>query len=200
LHTFDKAWQARALAGEEAAVKELTSAVLGPLYRFCLYRVGRNQHWCEEVVQETLLRALGELDRYDPDRASGNILAWLTGLARNEIQRTLTREKNASLQTLWARMDRDLLAVYGRMAETPFDDQTVEREETRELVNAAMAQLPDHYREALEKKYVDGQSVRDLAQTWKVTEKAVESMLTRARQAFRMTFMALTKNLGTELA
>ena len=63
----------------------------------------------------------------------------------------------------------------------------------------ARVQLPPSYREALEAKYVAGKSVREIAALWQVTEKAVESQLTRARQAFRTAFLALARNLGTEL-
>ncbi len=197
--TFDAAWRARALRGDPAAAQALADATLSPLFRFCLYRVGRNRHLCEEVVQETLLRALRDLDHYDPPRAKDNIFPWLTGLARNEIHRVLAREKaSISLESLWDRMDSELLGLYARLDSEPFADELLLREETRELVNATMAQLPPHYREALEAKYVTGKSVRDLAGLWSTTEKAVESQLTRARKAFRATFLALTRNLGAE--
>jgi RNA polymerase sigma-70 factor (ECF subfamily) len=198
--TFDHAWRRRALAGDAAAVHDLAAAALTPLYSFCLYRVGRKRHLCEEVVQETLVRALRELTKYDPDRAGGDIFPWLTGLARNEIQRVLARERPlVSLEQLWGRMDRELLALYARLESEPFDEELLRREETRRLVNATMAQLPPQYREALEAKYLSGRSVRDLAERWHVSEKAVESQLTRARKAFRAAFLALTRNLEPEL-
>lgn len=200
MHSFDASWRQRALRGDQRAVEELTGAVLEPLYRFCLYRMGRNQHLAEEVVQETLLRALRDLEHYDPGRAGNNIFSWLTGLARNEIQRALGREKADSWQQLWAKLDKELLAAYARLDQELMEDNVLQREETRELVNTAMAQLPEHYREALEGKYLDGKSVRELAESWRVTEKAAESLLTRARKAFRMTFLTLSHNLGTELA
>jgi RNA polymerase sigma-70 factor (ECF subfamily) len=178
----------------------MVGAVLQPLYGFCLYRVGRNQHLCEEVVQETMLKAIRELRNYDPARANGNIFPWLTGLARNEIQRLLSREKAAaSLQSLWLKMDEELLAIYSRLEAEPLADEVLRREETRELVNATMSQLAPHYREALEAKYLDGKSVRDMASASNVTEKAMESQLTRARKAFRETFLALSRNLEAEL-
>ena len=62
-----------------------------------------------------------------------------------------------------------------------------------------MSQLPQHYREALEAKYVLRQSVREIATDRSTTEKAVESLLTRARQAFRESFLALARNLNTEV-
>ena len=193
---FDADWRARALHGDAPAVQMMADALLEPLYRFCLYRVGRNRHLCEEVVQETLVRALRDLDHYDPPRANNNIFPWVTGLARNEIHRVLNRERaGVSLETLWAKMDGELLSLYARLDSEPFADEVLLREETRELVNATMSQLPPHYREALEAKYVTGKSVRDLAQLWRTTEKAVESQLTRARKAFRATFLALTRNL-----
>jgi RNA polymerase sigma factor (sigma-70 family) len=96
-------------------------------------------------------------------------------------------------------MDRELLAIYRKLELEPFSDELLQREETRELVNTTMSQLPPHYREALEAKYVGGRSVRDLAALWSISEKAVESLLSRARQAFRATFLALTRSLEVGL-
>ena len=194
--TFDAGWRARALKGDEAAVRLLADEALQPLYAFCLYRVGRNRHLCEEVVQETLVRAIRELERFDPERSANDIFPWLTGLARNEIHRVLSQEKAAvSLEVLWARMDRELLAVYTKLDSELFSQTVLKREETRELVNATMSQLPPHYRETLEAKYIRGRSIHDIAQLLSLSDKAVESQLTRARQAFRATFLALSRNL-----
>jgi RNA polymerase sigma-70 factor, ECF subfamily len=198
--TFDASWRRRALAADAEAVTAFAEAVLQPLYGFCFYRVGRNRHLCEEVVQETLVRALRDLERYDPARAGNNIFPWLTGLARNEIHRVLGRERaSVSLESLWCRMDQELHALFDRLESEPLAEDVLVRQETRELVNATMSQLPPHYREALEAKYVNGKSVRDLATSWRTSEKAVESQLTRARKAFRATFLTLSRSLGTEL-
>src|SRR5436190_13117510 len=122
-NNFDAAWRQRALRGDPDAVHSLVAGALAPLYSFCLYRVGRNRHLCEEVVQETLLRAIRDLANYEPDRARHNIFPWLTGLARNEIHRVLGRERSVSLETLWANMDRELLAIFSRLEQEPFADE-----------------------------------------------------------------------------
>ena len=75
----------------------------------------------------------------------------------------------------------------------------LQREETRDLVNATMAQLPDHYRESLEEKYVEGRSQREMAERRQMTEKALESQLSRAREAFRATFLALSRRAQMEV-
>lgn len=188
------------MAGEPAAVARLADAMLRPLYGFCLWRVGRDRHLCEEVVQETLVRAIGSVEDYDPARAGGDIFRWLTGLARNEIRRVLSRRRMsvASLESMWERIDAELLAVYARLDQTEFNDDLLEREETRQVVSATLSQLPQHYRQALEAKYVEGRSVRDMATAGHTSEKAIESLLTRSREAFRATFLSLTRNLNVE--
>lgn len=198
-HAFDSRWRVRALAGDANAVATLADATLAPLYRFCFHRVGNNHHLCEEIVQETLVRGIRQLEAYDPTRSDGRILPWLTGLARNEIRRVLAREKpTAPLTAIWERLDSELLEVYQRLESEPFSDASLEREETRDLVNATMSQLPIHYQEVLEAKYVLGQTVRAMANALDLTEKTVESRLTRARAAFRATFQALTQPLNVE--
>jgi len=197
--TFDSSWRARALDGDEQAVGRLAEYAIRPLYRFCLCRVRGNRHVCEEVVQETLLRAVRDLDRYDPLRSGGRIFAWLTGLARNAIRRALAREPSAAaLQEFWSRMDGELLGLYAMLDSEPFDDDLIDRRETAEMVNATMAQLPPHYGTALETKYVHGRTVRDVAAALGTSVKAAESVLSRARRAFRETFLALARNVPVE--
>jgi RNA polymerase sigma-70 factor (ECF subfamily) len=197
---FDSSWRKRALAGDAGAIRHLADSALAPLYQFCLYRVGRDRHICEEVVQETLCQAIRELRNYDPGRSNNSIFGWLTGLARNHIQRVLGRDKQAvSLEAMWARMDRELMEVYARLDSQVFEEDLLEREETREMVNVTMSQLPQHYQAALEAKYVQGRSVREIAAASAMSEKAAESMLTRAREAFRETFLALARNLNVEV-
>jgi RNA polymerase sigma-70 factor, ECF subfamily len=198
---FDSSWRRRALAGDAAAIRHLADSALTPLYQFCLYRVGRDRHVCEEVVQDTLCQAIRDLSHYDPSRSHNSILGWLMGIARNHIRRVLGRDgkRAVSLEALWSRMDKELLDVYARLDSQVFDADLLEREETRDMVNVTMSQLPQHYRAALEAKYVRGQSVREIATASSMSEKAAESMLTRAREAFRETFLALARNLNVEV-
>ncbi len=199
--TYDAQWRKAAIGGDAAAIARLASEALAPLYRFCFYRVGGRRDISEDVVQETLVRAIKDLNKYDPDRAGDDIFPWLTGLARNEISRVLRREQNAaSLQALWQRMDDDLRRLYAQLESEPFADEVIAREETREMVNATMSQLPAKYRDALEAKYMLGKSVREMAQSLSKSEKSVESQLGRARRAFRESFLALARNLDVEVS
>jgi RNA polymerase sigma-70 factor (ECF subfamily) len=188
------------LAGDGAAVDRLAEEALVPLFRFCFYRLGGDRYRCEEVVQETLIRAIGEMHRYDPARSDNDIFPWLAGLARNEIQRSLAQHRaGADLVELWQRMDEEMRRIFAGLNGQPLADELLERDETRQMVGATMSQLPAKYRDALEAKYLHGRSVRDIAAGLRETEKAIESRLTRARQAFRETFTALAKQLDIDV-
>ncbi len=52
-------------------------------------------------------------------------------------------------------------------------------------MEATLDALPGRYGEALEWKYIDGLSVREIAERLTLSEKAAESVLTRARESFR---------------
>ena len=74
--------------------------------------------------------------------------------------------------------------------------RTLEREETHDLVGAALASLPPKYQDVLVDKYVHSLPVAQMARGRKKSPKAVESLLTRARVAFRRTFELLAGRLS----
>jgi RNA polymerase sigma-70 factor, ECF subfamily len=194
---FDRRWHAKALAGDSESVALLARQVLGPLFRFCYHRLGRNQALAEDVVQETLLIAIERLETYDSARSGGRIWGWITGLARNEIRRALSRyEQGFSLQQFWESADVRLLEALRHIESEAISDADVVRNETRQLVNVTMSQLPVHYQQALEAKYMNGESLRQIAAALSLSVEAVESLLSRSRRAFRETFEILSRPKG----
>jgi RNA polymerase sigma factor (sigma-70 family) len=148
-----------------------------------------------------MLRAIRELDRYEPARSHNSIFGWLTGLARNEIRRSLAREQPLhQFQSFWNKVDIELASVFADLETETINDEVLQRHETSQMVNATMAQLPPHYQEALQAKYVHGLSVREVALLLQASEKAAESVLSRARTAFRSTFLALARNWNVEFS
>ena len=61
----------------------------------------------------------------------------------------------------------------------------LDRRELARLVQVTLDHLPGRYGDALEWKYLQGLSVEEIAERLGLGCKAVESLLTRARQAFR---------------
>ena len=79
---------------------------------------------------------------------------------------------------------------------SPTEEQRIQREHIAVLVQRILDHLPVRYGRALEWKYLDEIPVREIAARLGLSEKAAESLLTRARAAFR----TLVATIAPELA
>ncbi len=192
-HQRDFELAQRVARGERAAGDELVARHLDGVYRFLLYRVGRDVSLAEDLAQDTLLTALDRIGTYD-GRAS--LHAWLCGIARNHVRGGVRRRRPTSLEDLLAESDADIDAILARIEHEPLPDEVLEREETRALVGATLSSLPLPYRDALVEKYVEGRSVPESAAQSGRHVKAVESTLHRARKAFGEVFTLLARRRG----
>ncbi len=168
----ERVWRERGLrdavlAGDETAWKTLYQEAFAGLYAYVLWRCGGLRDAADEIVQETWLTAVRRIGRFDPAR--GAFAGWLSGIAANHLRNYFRR----------SRRERHPSGRLRDAARRPDDPERAER------VARALAALPDHYEAALRAKYLDGRSVADIAAAGGETPKAVESLLTRARQAFR---------------
>ena len=180
---------------DRAAIGRFYDAHVDGLYAFVFYRVGRDQTLAEDVVQETFTVALAKRTSYDPAR--GSVGSWLTVLSRNVIRDHLrAHRKSDELQQTWERVDATLAQVFAAMADRPLPGEVLERAETRDLVHMAVANLPEQYRTALTRKYVDGESLETLSRELGISVDATKSLLARARRAFRDTFATLSAHFS----
>ncbi|HEY4243897.1 MAG TPA: sigma-70 family RNA polymerase sigma factor [Kofleriaceae bacterium] len=184
-----------AAAGDREAIARFYEAHIEALYAFVFHRVGKDPALTEDVVQETFTRAFRQISQFDPAR--GATTSWLTVVSRNAIRDALRDAKRAdSLAGAWQRIDATLAQTFAAMAERPLPGEILERAETRDLVQMAIANLPEQYGIALTRKYVDGASLDALAGELGLSVDATKSLLARARRAFRDTFATLTTNLS----
>jgi len=192
-----------AQAGDQGAIARFYDAHVDGLYTFIYYRVGRDTALAEDVVQETFAIALARgvdhhpARRSDYDPARGSTASWLTVLSRNVIRDHLKAHRRSDeLAAAWERIDATLAQTFAAMAERPLPGEVLERAETRDLVHMAVANLPEQYRTALTRKYVDGESLETLAGELGISIDAAKSLLARARRAFRDTFATLSVHLS----
>lgn len=83
----DRALVSRCLAGDSAAIRSLVEGCQGAVYGLC-YRMLRHRQDAEDVTQETFVRALGSLHRWDSERP---LLPWLLAIAANRCRTALSR-------------------------------------------------------------------------------------------------------------
>lgn len=182
---------AAAAGGDRDAITRLYDEHVDGLYAFVFYRVGGDAALAEDVVQETFAQALRRRDEYDAGR--GSIATWLSTLSRNIIRDQLRAHRRGDeLAAAWQQIDQSLGQIFAALAHSPLPGEVLQRSETRDLVNMAIANLPEVYRTALTRKYVAGESLEQIAAALGISADAAKSLLARARRAFRETFSALS--------
>jgi RNA polymerase sigma-70 factor, ECF subfamily len=183
----DRFLVARLLRGDEEAFAEFFDRNFAPLVRFALPRVG-DEHAAEEVVQATLCRAVRKLASY---RGEAALLTWLTTICRREISTYFEQRKKVPPMIDLSDDLPEVRAVLESLgAESLSTESSIQRRELARIVHAVLDHLPGRYGDALEWKYIDGFSVAEIAERLSLAPKAAESLLTRARTAFRDAFKA----------
>lgn len=153
---------------------------LHEVYGFVFHLVGGDRAVAQDLTQETWLEAVDGIDHCDPAR--GSFRNWLFGIARKRValhyrRRALTGP-STSLGDQFAEV-----ADLGDLSVLP--EEVLEQAERVSVVRAAMVLLPPDRREVLLWKYAEGLSVAAIAVRMGRTAKAVESLLSRAREQMR---------------
>jgi RNA polymerase sigma-70 factor, ECF subfamily len=174
----------RMLEGDERAFNAFFENYFARIYRFALPRLNGDVEAAREVVQATLSKAMRKLPDY---RGEAAVFTWLCQICRREAVDYLRANRRhtdrvvliddqpqlrAAIEALEAPEEFDLLKSCGRS-------------ELGRLVQSVLDRLPSRYADALEWKYVEGLTVDEIADRLGIGQIAVQSMLARARTAFR---------------
>ena len=176
----------RMLDGDENAFDEFFADYFPRLFRFAVLRL-RDPDAAEDLVQNSLIAAVRHLGSW---RGEATLFTWLCTICRREIS---AWEKRTARRGIVSLTDDDpglraALESIGAAADAP--DVGLARADTGRIVQLALDHLPPRYSRALEWKYLEELTVDDIAGRLQCTPKAAESLLTRARAAFRDAFAA----------
>jgi RNA polymerase sigma-70 factor (ECF subfamily) len=179
MDSSERVWRERGLhaailAGDGRAWNTLYADGFDGLYAYVRWRCAGLHDLADEIVQETWLIAVRRIRSFVPE--NGSFAGWLRGIAvnviRNHLRRGVSHKHGAPIP----------------VATQPSEDDALQQGEEAERIAKTLAALPEHYEAVLRAKYLDGQSVAEIAAERGESSKAVESLLTRARQAFRETY------------
>jgi len=176
-HSDEAELRAAVLEGNAWAWRTLFDRHFGALYVYVLARSGRDRMWAEDVVQEIWLKAALGMGDFDPAR--GGFEGWLRGIAENQLRNQRRRE---SLRRA---------APLSTAAEATVATNAAEHVELRDGVALTFAAIAPHYQAVLRAKYEERLPTAEIAAQWGTTPKSVESLLGRARAAFRDAFRRL---------
>lgn len=189
----DHAIARRILGGDRDAFRQLFDQYFPRLYRYVLARLDGDHDGAQEVVQLTFCKAIERLDSYRGDAA---LYTWFQQVCRNTLLDYCRANQRRRHLVLPLEERPDVRAILDTIAAPVAGEPEHQawRVDVQRLVQATVDALPDRYGEVLELKYVDGLAVKQIAQRMALTDKAAESLLARAREAFRA---AITEMAGT---
>lgn len=172
------------VAGSDEALETFYQRYFTRLYRFVYYQVGGTHDDAQDVLQDALIAALRSLHSY---RGDSSLYSWLCGVAWNkaaDFRRREYRMAQVEQRSIKKLQENEELEA------GPSPDNALVHQESRERVHETLQTLPEHYRQVLVLKYAEGLPVADIAQIMRRTFKSTESLLTRARSAFRESYGA----------
>ncbi|MEW6364751.1 MAG: sigma-70 family RNA polymerase sigma factor [Acidobacteriota bacterium] len=185
----------RLLAGEEAAFLELVRTHHGRLIRLALTFVA-DRSVAEEVVQETWLGVLNGLRSFE---GRSSLKTWICRILANRAKSRAVREgRMISFASLAESDGEDEPAVEperftsaGRWSQPPESwsgdtpEKLVLREETRAVLDEAIAELPPIQRAVLTLRDVEGVDSASICNVLEITETNQRVLLHRARSRLR---------------
>lgn len=172
------------LAGDETAFRTFFDSYFPRVYRFALPRLGSDVEATKEVVQSTLTKAVRNLAGY---RGEAALFSWLCQICRRQIVDYLRANKRYSENVVLIDDTPELRAALDAV-EAPARDEPSQGygdDETKRLVQSVLDRLPARYGDVLEWKYIEGRSVEEIGALLGIGHTAAQSVLARARTAFR---------------
>lgn len=173
------AWQ----AGDEGAFERIVEGYSSQVYALLTRFLGTRQNR-EDLVQDVFLRVLRARDRYEPTARFSTFLYRITfNIAVNETQRGAARER-ALTSVDAVKQDGDaVFEVADANAAAP--SSALEQRDVVTAVRRAIAALPENQRMALILAKYEELPYSDIADVLGTSEKAVKSLVHRAREALR---------------
>jgi RNA polymerase sigma-70 factor (ECF subfamily) len=171
----DRALVAEATAGSREAFDELVARYRVRIYTLVRIQTGGDAD-AEDLVQETFVRAYRAIGRFRGDSA---FRTWLYRIAVNVIKSHAVRRGRTAIAPAGERGDGQTLE---RLPSAENLEEDVAR---RELIDRALATLPEDMRVVIVLRDVQGLDYREIADVTGLPLGTVESRLFRARQRLR---------------
>lgn len=136
-----------------------------------LIKFTMDRNAAEELVQETMVRAIGKFDMYEPARSKFS--TWLIAIAQNLFLDSIRRRK------------REQKYLHEELQIEDLYDLPAEHDEELDRVLEALARLPEESRFPLLLKHYHGYSLEEIARLMSIPVGTVKSRIHNAIKAVR---------------
>jgi len=170
-----------AARGDRQAFTRLVEENKRSVYGLCL-RLLSDPEEARDAAQESFTRAFASLESYDLEQA---FAPWVLRIARNHCLDQLRRRIPARARVELDAEDED--GPPRELADTTSEraDDAIERAQTRDALERAVAALPTNYREVVHLFHVEQLSYKEIASTMGIPLGTVMTWLHRARAQLR---------------
>lgn len=176
--------------GNLDAFEELVVLYQDRVYTHCIH-LTNNEHDAQDLAQDVFIQAYKSIGSF---RNEADLGTWLHRIAVNQWinicrknRKIIAFSLNDPLQTTEGELNRELAAT----DETP--QEKVEQNEMRELLYAAMNQLPADFKTALVLREMEGYSYDEIAALLNCSLGTVKSRISRGRKALKSELKAIRK-------
>lgn len=178
----------RATGGDREAMNTILSA-LAPLIEKQLLRYPVTEDDRRDLLQTALVQVMRRVGSF---RGDASFSTWLFRVTANEALMMMRSQRRLRAR-ITGGFELDDLAALPASAVDTRERPVVERQEA-EAVQAAIATLPEDYREVVLAHYTEDLNLQEIAGRMRLTESAVRSRLHRARARLREELKASPAN------
>jgi RNA polymerase sigma-70 factor, ECF subfamily len=167
--------------GREPAYRELIGRYQRPVFSL-IYRMVRDREKAEDLTQETFIKVLNAIERYDP---SFKFSSWIFKIAHNTSLDHLRKKEPETLSlqgSPHARTDAEIEA--STITPESDDENPEEYTSNRELgseIDRAIGRLRPEYRTAIVLCHIEGRPYEEIAEIMNVPLGTVKTYIHRAR-------------------
>lgn len=172
------------MTGGESEFKRFFDDYFPRLYRFAIERLAGDQAATQEVVQSTLSKTMLNISTY---RAQSSLFTWMCSICKNEIfdlQKRQAKEKQVLLSDTCI-SDMELATQSADAVQPDQPEDIYNRDQTTRMIHQVLDKLPALYGNIIEWKYMEGLSLKQIAERLNMSHSATQSVLYRARMAFQ---------------
>lgn len=170
----------QAKQGDKIALAKLVEAYQEPIYNTAL-KMTKNREDAEDVLQETFVTMVEKLYQF---RGDARLYTWLYRITVNNVyRRTRSIQKHEAMDI----NDPDVQQIHGgQLSEWPETANLLgEREWIRDVLAAALDELPPKYRTIFILRDIQGLSIKETQEILGISESNVKVRLMRARNYLR---------------
>lgn len=165
------------LRGKKGAATAFYKAYVGKVRGYLQNKLPEGE--VEEVLQDTFLSAFDSIATY---RGECAITTWLISIARHEVADYYRK------RYVRAVVEKTTPLFEGMITEVMSPEFVYEKEKMEARFRGAYKQLSQQYQDVLSYRYELSMSVKEIAERMEMPFKATESLLFRARMAFRAAY------------